>query len=52
MNTVEVSQLRVDYDEVTAVSDISFHLERGKIYSLIIIIKPFLKMQGGKRMHR
>lgn len=35
MNVVEVSQLRVDYDEVTAVSDISFHLEQGKIYGFV-----------------
>lgn len=35
MNVVEVKQLRVDYDEVTAVNGISFHLERGKIYGFV-----------------
>ncbi len=35
MAVVEVSMLRVAYDEVTAVSDLSFHLERGKIYGFV-----------------
>ncbi len=35
MSIVEVSQLRVDYDEVTAVNDISFNLERGKVYGFV-----------------
>ena len=35
MNIVEVSNLRIDYDEVTAVNDISFHLEAGKIYGFV-----------------
>ena len=35
MNVVEVKQLRVDYDEVTAVNDISFNLERGKICGFV-----------------
>ena len=35
MNVVEVSHLRVDYDEVTAVSDLSFYLDRGKIYGFV-----------------
>jgi len=35
MSVVEVSNLRVDYDEVIAVNDVSFHLERGKIYGFV-----------------
>ena len=35
MKVVEVSHLRVDYDEVTAVNDVSFHMERGKIYGFV-----------------
>ncbi|MCA9405653.1 MAG: ABC transporter ATP-binding protein [Candidatus Omnitrophica bacterium] len=35
MNVVEVTQLRVDYDDVTAVNDVSFHLEKGKIYGFV-----------------
>jgi ABC-2 type transport system ATP-binding protein len=35
MSVVEVSHLRVDYDEVIAVNDLSFHLERGKIYGFV-----------------
>src|SRR3989338_11578697 len=35
MSVVEVSHLRVDYDEVIAVNDISFQLERGKIYGFV-----------------
>lgn len=34
-NVVEVSQLRIAYDEVMAVHDISFQLERGKIYGFV-----------------
>ena len=34
-NVVEVSQLRIAYDEVMAVQDISFQLERGKIYGFV-----------------
>ncbi len=35
MNSVEVSQLRIDYDELRAVHDLSFSLERGKIYGFV-----------------
>ncbi|MBF0123344.1 MAG: ABC transporter ATP-binding protein, partial [Candidatus Omnitrophica bacterium] len=35
MSIVEVSKLRVDYDEITAVHDLSFCLERGKIYGFV-----------------
>ncbi len=35
MSLVEVSQLRIAYDEVTAVHDISFTLDRGKIYGFV-----------------
>ena len=35
MNVVEVSQLRVDYDEVKAVNDLTFNLKRGKIYGFV-----------------
>jgi ABC-2 type transport system ATP-binding protein len=34
-NVVEVSQLRIAYDEVMAVQDISFQLERGRIYGFV-----------------
>ncbi len=35
MNALEVTNLRVAYDEVIAVHDISFALERGKIYGFV-----------------
>ncbi|MBF0330454.1 MAG: ABC transporter ATP-binding protein [Candidatus Omnitrophica bacterium] len=35
MGVVKVSMLRVAYDEVTAVSELSFQLERGKIYGFV-----------------
>ncbi len=35
MSIVEVSILRVDYDEITAVQDLSFCLEQGKIYGFV-----------------
>ncbi len=35
MSVVEIHHLRVDYDEVTAVNDISFHLDPGKIYGFV-----------------
>lgn len=35
MSVVEVSHLRIDYDEVTAVNDFSIQLERGKIYGFV-----------------
>ncbi len=35
MNVIEVSQLRVEYDEVTAVHDLSITLEQGKIYGFV-----------------
>jgi ABC-2 type transport system ATP-binding protein len=35
MSVVEISNLRVDYDEVIAVHNISFHLEAGKIYGFV-----------------
>lgn len=35
MNVVEITNLRVAYDEVIAVHDISFALEKGKIYGFV-----------------
>lgn len=35
MNVVEIRNLQINYDEVTAVRDLSFTLERGKIYGFV-----------------
>lgn len=35
MKVVNVSNLRIDYDEVIAVNDVSFELEKGKIYGFV-----------------
>ena len=35
MSIVQIAQLRIDYDELRAVHDLSFELEAGKIYGFV-----------------